>query len=200
MLHPPGQPFVERADGPGTHLYVKLWLAQPLLSRASAVVALPHAAAWTEGVIALMRWRAQPAGPLRDLRVLSLGAHLLSLVVERVGLPAQDPVALVVGRLEDEPARPWTRGELAALAHVHPAHLDRLFRAAHGVSALGFLRGLRLERACVLLAAGGLGVSEVARLVGIADPAYFSRVFRRRFGVAPSEHARRASAPSRTSS
>ncbi len=115
--------------------------------------------------------------PCATLRVLSLGAHLLSLVVERAGPSPRDPVALVVARLEQEPGRAWTRGELAALAHVHPAHLDRLFRTTHGVSALGFLRRLRLDRARALLDAGGLTVAEVARGAGIPDPAYFSRAF-----------------------
>ncbi len=138
--------------------------------------------------------------PCATLRVLSLGAHLLSLVVERAGPSPRDPVALVVARLEQEPGRAWTRGELAALAHVHPAHLDRLFRTTHGVSALGFLRRLRLDRARALLDAGGLTVAEVARGAGIPDPAYFSRAFRRHFGLAPSEHARRASKSPRTSS
>ena len=200
MLHSPGQPFVDRADGHGTHLYLRLWLARPVLPPTSAVVALPRVAAWTEGFAALLRWRAQPPGALRDLRVLALSAHLLSLVVERVGPVPADPVARVAGRLEQEPGRAWTRAELAALVHLHPAHLDRLFRTAHGVSALGFLRALRLERSRALLEAGGLGVAEVARLVGIPDPAYFSRTFRRRFGHPPGEHARSASRSARTSS
>ncbi len=92
MLHPPGQPSSSAPTGRATTLYLKLWLAQPLLPRASAVVALPHAAAWTESFGALVRWRAEPAGALRDLRVLSLGAHLLSLVVERAGPSPHDPV------------------------------------------------------------------------------------------------------------
>ena len=41
------------------------------------------------------------------------------------------------------------------------------------------------EAECKRLLADGLSVSETAHLVGYADPAYFSRVFRRCVGTPP---------------
>lgn len=52
------------------------------------------------------------------------------------------------------------------------------------------IRDIRLTEACRLLDEG-LNVSETSYAVGIADPNYFTKCFKRRFGVTPSEYLRR---------
>ncbi|MFM2091006.1 MAG: hypothetical protein RLZZ127_1495 [Planctomycetota bacterium] len=76
---------------------------------------------------------------------------------------------------------------LAAYAGCSPDHLTRQFRRCQGESLVGCIQRLRLEQARDLIGTGH-GVAEAARLVGIRDPAYFSRIFRRRFGHPPSQH------------
>ncbi|MFE1793688.1 helix-turn-helix domain-containing protein, partial [Streptomyces sp. NPDC059525] len=48
-----------------------------------------------------------------------------------------------------------------------------------------YLLGIRLTRAKELLARTDLPVAGIARRVGYEDPAYFSRLFSRRVGMAP---------------
>lgn len=55
------------------------------------------------------------------------------------------------------------------------------------LSASDFIKTIRIQRATHLLKAGG-SVSEVAFQVGFKDPSYFSRVFKEKFGVSPSEY------------
>ena len=55
-----------------------------------------------------------------------------------------------------------------------------------GLSAMQYVRAMRLREAKRLLAEGRLNVSEVAFEVGFDDPKYFSRVFTEETGVAPS--------------
>ena len=76
--------------------------------------------------------------------------------------------------------------DLATAAGVSPEHLGRLFRRAFAVSPMQYVLRLRLERARGLLAKTGLGVKEVAHLVGFRDPAYFSRRMRAATGTPPS--------------
>jgi transcriptional regulator GlxA family with amidase domain len=51
---------------------------------------------------------------------------------------------------------------------------------------VAYRRHLRLRRARELLVTSQKNVSEVACATGFSDPLYFSRVFRRAFGVTPS--------------
>ena len=55
------------------------------------------------------------------------------------------------------------------------------------------IRELRLEKAAALISGGGVSVSEVAWKVGFKDVSHFSKRFRARYRVTPSEY--RAEAP-----
>lgn len=80
-----------------------------------------------------------------------------------------------------------TLGRLAETLHVSAAYLSRTFKAVRGTSPITYLTTLRLRQAQTLLQAGQLSVSEVAHSVGYQDPYYFSKLFKRHFGVAPSK-------------
>lgn len=73
---------------------------------------------------------------------------------------------------------------------VTPDHLSRSCRAALGLSALDLLQDRLLLEARRLLAYTRAPVGEVAAELGFADPAYFSRFFARRAGVAPQAYRR----------
>ncbi|MFM2089916.1 MAG: hypothetical protein RLZZ127_405 [Planctomycetota bacterium] len=75
---------------------------------------------------------------------------------------------------------------LARTLGCTPGHLTRQFREDLGEAPLAYIRRARLERARDLLRDHGLPVAAAARLVGIRDAAYFSRIYRARFGAPPS--------------
>jgi AraC-like DNA-binding protein len=57
-----------------------------------------------------------------------------------------------------------------------------------GVSPSDFLRQLRMQRACQLVAASKLSFSQIAYSVGFADPKYFTKCFKKYTGMTPSEY------------
>ncbi|MEM6347228.1 MAG: two-component regulator propeller domain-containing protein [Bacteroidota bacterium] len=63
-------------------------------------------------------------------------------------------------------------------------------KALTGQTPNNFLKSIRLKRAVQLLEKGGLGISEIAYLVGFRDPRYFSKVFQKEHRMTPSEYAR----------
>lgn len=83
----------------------------------------------------------------------------------------------------------WRRHEglvfYAEKLHVTPDHLSRSCRQVAGQSALDLLHERVLLEARRLLAYTQAPVAEVARELGFPDPAYFSRFFTRRAGLAP---------------
>lgn len=79
----------------------------------------------------------------------------------------------------------------AAALSISPRQLQRLFAAHLGRSFKRFDRELRLERAKELLEQTSLSVLAVAVVTGFGSVEYFSRSYRRMFGVSP-RHARRA--------
>lgn len=86
-------------------------------------------------------------------------------------------------------AEPLTVARVAEAARCSETTAQRLFARHLGEPMQAWIRRLRLHEAATLLRTTGLRVSEVSRLVGYEDALYFSRAFRRAFGVAPSRFA-----------
>lgn len=68
------------------------------------------------------------------------------------------------------------------------SRFTHLFTEILGVSPYRYQQKFRLEQACELLCSSTLPISEVAESVGFEDALYFSRLFKKRFGVTPSEY------------
>lgn len=92
-------------------------------------------------------------------------------------------------------AEPLTVARVAAGAACSEATAQRHFARHTGQSMQSWIRHFRMREAARLLRTTGLRVNEVAGLVGYRDPLYFSRAFRREFGIAPSQFAREAIRP-----
>lgn len=60
-------------------------------------------------------------------------------------------------------------------------------RTLLGTTPATFLRRLRLERAQALIREGGRSMTDISYTVGINDPHYFSKIFKKEFGMTPSE-------------
>ena len=74
--------------------------------------------------------------------------------------------------------------------HLHPNYARDLFSKNVGCTPLQFLLEKRLDYAKQLLASRDLSnysIREIAYMCGFSDPYYFSRVFRKRIGVSPSD-------------
>ena len=84
--------------------------------------------------------------------------------------------------------------DLARVLGYSPSHVSELVRRVTGERFTTLRRRLRLERALAALGRG-LSVKQAASEAGFDDPAYFSRVFRRAFGVAPGRWRRGVAVP-----
>lgn len=77
--------------------------------------------------------------------------------------------------------------DIAAAAGIHPGHLHRLFGEQTGKSVNGLLRGLRVERAKMMLVSGSLPAEDIALVSGFSSRTYFQRVFKAETGLSPGE-------------
>lgn len=77
--------------------------------------------------------------------------------------------------------------ELSELVGMNPAYLSVLFKETLGKTYIKYLTGIRVEKACALLAEGNK-VSTVASMVGISDVHYFGEIFKKYTGKTPREY------------
>jgi AraC family transcriptional regulator len=81
--------------------------------------------------------------------------------------------------------------DVARVAGLHPMHVARTFRAAHGESIAASLRRRRVLWAAERLAAGREPLSAIALAAGFCDQAHFCRIFRKVTGRTPGSVRRR---------
>ena len=84
------------------------------------------------------------------------------------------------------PGCDYNSAKLARTLAISQRHLSRLFAATVACSPRSWLKEQRLHRARHLLA-GAHSVKEVAYHLGFRNTSQFSRDFRKRFGVNPSQ-------------
>jgi AraC-like DNA-binding protein len=133
-------------------------------------------------------------GPAVD----SIRARLLPLAGRVIGfLSARENPAAADGRPYQSlirEAKECLRADLGgnpsvpALARrfcLSPHYFGEIFKRETGLSIKEYQRHLRLDRALEKLRDTGLSVSEIAAEVGLEDVAYFSRLFKRHYGISP---------------
>jgi AraC family transcriptional regulator len=94
-----------------------------------------------------------------------------------------------------------TLDHIAGSVGVHPAHLARAFRQAHGCTVGDYVRSLRIESASHRLRSSEESLAAIALDAGFADQSHFARTFKRQMGISPARFrkaaAARKSAPKR---
>ena len=77
---------------------------------------------------------------------------------------------------------------LAEMCNISSEYFRRIFHNFYGTSPIKYINDLKLTRAKELIASGLYSVTESAELSGYNDMAYFSREFKKKFSVSPSEY------------
>lgn len=137
-------------------------------------------------------------GMARDLYLIGKAFELAALSIEqflpkaaaprRGALPLSEVERVQAAReiLLERYRNPPSVAALAREVGLNVRKLNVGFRRAFGMTVHAFLQEHRLQVAYQQIADGELNISQVAYGVGYA-PAHFATIFRRRFGLSPSE-------------
>lgn len=90
--------------------------------------------------------------------------------------------------LQNEYTKQWTLDELAHQINISKAYLCTLFKQNTGQTIMDYLSKIRIYKAADLLRDPQSKVNEVGDLVGYSDPGYFTRIFKKHFGISPSQY------------
>jgi len=101
-------------------------------------------------------------------------ARLIKAAVERI--------------TEDCTANKLTIGELASLCNISETYFREIFVNAYGISPVKYINALKLKHAAELLKSEYYSVGEAMTMSGFNDMAYFSRAFKRYFGISPKQY------------
>jgi len=81
-----------------------------------------------------------------------------------------------------------TLNDIAKAIHVSPPYVSRVYRNKTGITITDAVSQYRIEQSKKLLRNTSYKIYEIAEMVGIEDPAYFTNVFTKYTGCNPSEY------------
>lgn len=81
-----------------------------------------------------------------------------------------------------------TLDEVCAGVLFSKSYLKKLFKTNTGYSIMDYYTHLKIERAKILIKDGKMSVSEISELLGYSSIHYFSRVFKNKTGLSPTEY------------
>ncbi len=98
------------------------------------------------------------------------------------------PVQKAVTYIEAEPARDLHLQHLARTLNLSAGYLSSLFHSETGRTVTEYVTHVRMETAANLLRSTQLQIQTVAQHCGITDVNYFSKVFKKHFGMTPRQY------------
>lgn len=176
FLDPGGRPVYpgEEALPPVPLTMGDLTFGEGLLSRAHQ--------AWQDGAVAGATFWLEAA--LRELF-----AHAGRVTAARA-VPGEQAVAIegLCREIRHRPRAAWPVRELASALHCSPDHFTRLFRKLKGCAPREYVLRSRTQAAANLLQASDHSIGRIAELVGYRDVYSFSKQFKARMGMSPTQY------------
>ena len=93
--------------------------------------------------------------------------------------------------IENNPFPYKTNEEYAALCGIDAYYFIHLFKEVTGLSPLKYATDLSMRKAGKLIVETDMDVGDISSSLGHDDPCYFSRKFRKFYGLTPSEYRKR---------
>jgi AraC-like DNA-binding protein len=124
--------------------------------------------------------------PLRDTLVREIWLSLAERWLNAAANPHDVRLDAMLDYLNSNLTAHYGRTELARKFHLTPQHINLIFKQSLGMSPTGYVHRELIRTGYRLLQEEGLSIKETAEKLGFANQFYFSRIFKKVFGVTPS--------------
>ncbi len=115
--------------------------------------------------------------------------HSLSTTLsDKIENSIPSPILSTIAYINMNYDKTITLDELAHVSGYSKSRFSHLFSASMNTTPIKYQTGLRLDSAREMLTATDASIGEIAALCGFPDQLYFSRVFKKEFGISPSEY------------
>ena len=94
----------------------------------------------------------------------------------------QDLINYMLNHLENN----VTLNDFVEFTQISKYHLIRVFKEKTGYSPIDYYVRLKIQKSCALLSTQDLSINEISVILKFSDSYFFSKVFKKVMGVAPS--------------
>ncbi len=135
----------------------------------------------------------------RDMQIAEKLTAVLALLMEDAWSSEKSPsgsghkqlsVMEVKNYIDEHYGEKLSLDELSKIFFINKHYLARIFKERYGVTINGYIAQVRITKAKSLLRFSEKSIEEIGAEVGIPDPNYFARTFKRIEGMAPRDYRR----------
>ncbi|CAL1519304.1 AraC family transcriptional regulator [Chitinophaga sp. MM2321] len=108
--------------------------------------------------------------------------------------PEHDAIDMAIDYMNQHVRYMLTLQQMAQSVNLSPSHFSYLFKTNTGFTPIEYFNHLKVQQACQYLIFTHLRIKEIAALLGIEDPYYFSRMFTKVMGMSPNQYREKKTA------
>ena len=138
------------------------------------------------------------------LSVKAIALELLSIFIKssvdderKMPLDASFDLPNVFSYIENSMSTKISINTLAAISHMHPTQFIRYFKKETGQTPGEYISQRKMERAKYLLDSTELQICEISEQLGFYDTMHFSKTFKKRYSLSPTEYRKNVKKSSR---
>ncbi|MBN1411231.1 MAG: AraC family transcriptional regulator [Spirochaetales bacterium] len=84
-----------------------------------------------------------------------------------------------------------TMDEISRNIFMSKSHLGHVFKRITGVSPKNYVIRNKMQKSCELLLHSTKSIVEISKMMDFSTPAYFNRMFKKKFGITPGEYRKK---------
>lgn len=139
--------------------------------------------------LGVLRYMVKPTNPRELLQILKRVEEKCSRAAKKPEEPVHNLlVKKAVDYIEKHYSEKISVKELAESLYVTPNYMSELFKRHTGKNISAYITDVRLEKAKEYLTIPECNVSSISESVGIGNSRYFSNLFKKKYGMTPSEY------------
>lgn len=116
--------------------------------------------------------------------IIALMDNLFLLTDHSLANETNDLIDCIDAYLQLNYQKDISLSSIAEYVHYNTSYLSRIYKERKGTN----LNNIRMEHACKMLKDTDLSIQEISRQTGFFSPNYFSKVFRKCFGISPADY------------
>ncbi len=115
--------------------------------------------------------------------------YAIMLEQNRNTLETQDSIYQGIWYIENNYQKEINVDKIAAMCGICPSYFRKKFHEATGMSPIEYKNFLKTKKSIELLLSGEFNLNEIADIVGFNDVFYYSKVFKKFWGISPKKYA-----------
>lgn len=102
----------------------------------------------------------------------------------------KDIISRAMGYIHTNMENKISVAEIASAVHVSPSYLSALFKRRQKMTLVEYITHVKLERSKDLIREGNWNLTEISKALGFNSVHYYSRLFKNKYLISPSEYSR----------